>query len=575
MSKAWITKALLLSLVLAAAGVAGCTEGTPPVRGDRDGGTADARSDVRCASEVDSDSDSLFDEYEDAYGEDWEGDGTPNRLDTDSDDDGYSDAEESGSLGGCVARDTDGDGIPDFLDLDSDNDGLGDAEERDRYFTDPLNEDSDGDGFIDAAEVATGHDPSDASDVIPEDTYYVVLPFEGEPVLRNLTFSTSIRQADVFFMMDRTGSMSEEATRLRSSLGSIVTQMTMEISDVGVGVGGFAGFGGPAGSGGMCTSILGLESCDDGPSGDVPFNLYGVITTNLTEMQRDVDMLRADLGGANWASSNEALYQAATGAGIAPWLGPQRCSAVPDEDGLRYGYPCFRPGSLPIMVVLTDTSSKNGPMTSGSGVYNPSRFTMGPPPHTYMETLDSLRGIGARVIGVISGEEISSPTAIAQFRTWATETGTVDGSGAPITFMIASNGTGLDSRIVEAIRVLAEETPQDISATVRDGDDIPEQTPPVDAGRFIKSITPVRLLEGGIPTVECPMPGRCDDALFYGATPGNTVEFRIHFENDFHPPRSTLQIFRAEIVVLGNGVAELDTRDVVIVVPAGSVPDLI
>lgn len=564
-------------LGIASAPLAGCTEGNgrPPGRPD-DAGSMGAGPIIegRCESMTDSDGDGLYDDFEGTS--DWDGDGIPNYLDTDSDGDGAPDSEESGGLGGCSARNSDTDALPDYLDNDSDNDGLSDRDEREVYFTDPLNEDTDGDGFVDVAEVATFHDPNDASDGIPPDDFYVILPY-GDPAQdRELRFSTSIRQADVFFMMDRTGSMSGEVSQLKSSLGTIVPQMTMSIRDVGVGFGGFAGFGGRAGGPCMTLPIVG-EVCGEGDNSDVPFNLYGVITTSLPQMQADLAMMQADQGGANWASSNEALYQAATGAGIAPWLAMQRCPAVPDEEGRRYGYPCFRPGSLPIMVVMTDTSSKNGPLTSGvsGGTYDPANFTMGPPPHTYDETLMALRSIGARVIGVLSGAEITNPTPQQQFETWARETGTVYADGRPIVFNISGNGTGLDTSIVEAIRVLAEETPQDISASPRDGDDLPVQDPPVDATRFVKEIIPVRLLEGGVPTVTCPVSERCDDRIFYGVSPGDLVEFLVRFENDFQPPRASTQLFRATIVVLGNGVAELDEREVVIIVPAGSVIDLI
>lgn len=574
------SRMLRLAMITGLLGIASaaCTEGDgrPPGRPmGGDGGTTGPGPIVegRCDTTTDSDGDGLYDQFEGT--EDWDGDGMPNHLDTDSDNDGWPDSEESGGLGGCRARNSDDDAIPDYLDNDSDNDGLSDRDERETYFTNPLDADSDGDDFIDVAEVATGHDPNDATDGIPEDDYYVVLPYDGPAVERDLRFGTTVRQADVFFMMDRTGSMSSEVTRLKSSLDGIVEQMTMSIRDVGVGFGGFAGFGGRAAGG--CMTVLGIESCSDGPEGDVPFNLYGVITTDLTRMRSDLAMMEADLGGANWASSNEALYQAATGAGIAPWVPMQRCSAVPDEEGRRYGYPCFRPGSLPIMVVLTDTSSKNGPLTSGvsGGTYTPSNFTMGPPPHTYDETLASLRMIGARVIGVLSGAEVDNPTPQQQFETWARETGTVDAGGDPIMFNIGSDGAGLDTSIVEAIRVLAEETPQNISASPRDGEDIPEQDPAVDATQFVKAITPTRLVEGGVPTVTCPMTDRCDDHVFYGVSPGDVVEFRVRFENDFQRPRASTQLFRATIVVLGNGVAELDEREVVIIVPAGSVLDLI
>lgn len=567
---------VMLFVALGAMPAAGCTDGDNRPGTGRDGGTGnDGGTERRCDTETDSDGDGLFDDFEGM--EDWDGDGVGNHLDEDSDDDGIPDSEESGVLGGCLARNTDDDAIPDYLDNDSDNDGLSDRDERERYSTNPLDPDSDGDGFIDVAEVATGHNANDASDGIPEDDFYVVLPYDAPAQERDLRFSTTVRQADVFFMMDRTGSMSGEVSRLKSSLDTIVPQMTTLLTDVGVGFGGFAGFGGPAG--GPCMTISTpfgpIETCSDGPTGDVPFNLYGRITTDLARMRTDLAMMEADLGGANWASSNEALFQAATGDGIAPWVAVATCPSIPDETERRYGYPCFRPGSLPIMVVLTDTSSKNGPMTSGSGTYTPSDFTMGPPPHTYDQTLDALRTIGARVIGVISGAEITTPPPINQFQTWARETGTVDAAGAPITFMISGDGTGLDSSIIEAIRVLAEETPQDISAEPRDGDDIPMQAEPIDARQFIKTITPVRQLEGGVPTVTCPLTDRCDARFFYDVSPGDLVEFRIRFLNDFQRPQASTQLFRATIVVLGNAVAELDEREVLIIVPAGSTPELI
>ena len=557
-------------------GLSGCTDGTPN-RPGRDSGVTgiDGGGPVegRCDSTADADADGLYDDFETST--DWDRDGLPNAADTDSDGDGIGDIDEAGSLGGCRARNSDDDAVPDYLDNDSDNDGLSDREERERYFTDPLNPDSDGDGFIDVAEVATGHDPSSAADGIPDGDFYVVLPFEGPAQERDLRFGTRIRQADVFFMMDRTGSMTGEVDQLKSSLDRIVPEMTARLTDVGVGFGGFAGFGGP-GSGG-CTSILGMTTCDDGPSGDVPFNLYGVITTDVARMRSDLARLEADQGGNNWATSNEALYQAATGMGIAPWLGPQRCPAVPDEASPRYGYPCFRPGSLPIMVVLTDTSSRNGPLTDGvsGGTYTPSNFTMGPAPHTYAQTRSELTRIGARVIGVLSGTEISRPTPQAQFEAWARDTGTVDASGAPIVLNISSSGAGLGDSVIEAVRVLSEETPQSVGAVARDGEDVPAEVGPVDATLFVKAITPVQQLEAGVPTVTCPDPMRCDDTQFSRVIPGDTVEFRVRFDNDFQRPRATAQVFRATIVVLGNGVAALDERQVVIVVPAGSVLDLI
>jgi hypothetical protein len=180
----------------------------------------------------------------------------------------------------------------------------------------------------------------------------------------------------------------------------------------------------------------------------------------------------------------------------------------------------------------------------------------------------SIRGGGSDC-----GPQVASPTCVQQFDVVARDTGTVDGSGDPITFEIGCDGSGLGSGLVDAIRVLATETPQDIRGSVRDGDDFPTEVGPIDASLFVKAITPVRLIDGGT-VVSCPTE-RCDDRDFFDVRPGQLVEFNVRFLNDFVAPRRTSQVFRATIFVLGNGVAELDARDVTIVVPAGSVIDLI
>jgi hypothetical protein len=523
---------------------------------------------------VDADGDGLADAFEGT--EDRDGDGLANALDTDSDGDGISDAEESGRRGPCFALQSDDDGIPDYLDTDSDDDGLSDEEERSTHGTSPYEPDTDGDGFSDLAEIASAEaDPLDRGRGVPVDDFYVVLPFGGPVEQRELSFRTRVRQADVFFLMDRTGSMTAEVDRLRVDLRTIVAGMVAEIPDLAVGLGGFAGFGGPH------ARTCGEFGCGDGEGAatDIPFNLYGVVTTDVDAMQSMVDMLRADLGGAIWASFNEALFQSATGAGVLPWAAPQTCVAAPDDEGPRFGYPCFRPGSLPILVVLTDTSSRNGPLTGPpDGTYDTSMWDMGRAA-TYEATRDALRAIDARVIGVVSAggsnpactPPIPSPLGFDQFAEYARETGTVDASGAPIVFQIECDGSGLGETLVDAVRTLAEQTPHDVSAVARDGDELPVGTPPLDATRFLVGLAPGRLERGG-GTTACPDASACDDERFFAVAPDARVVFSLRFQNDFAPPGRTARVYRAEIVVLGNERAELDSREVLILVPASSSP---
>ena len=58
-----------------------------------------------------------------------------------------------------------------------------------------------------------------------------------------------------------------------------------------------------------------------------------------------------------------------------------------------------------------------------------------------------------------------------------------------------------------------------------------------------------------------------DDVAFYDVVPGTQVDFDIRFLNDVRPPAASAQIFQARIIVVGNGVADLDARNVYIIVP--------
>jgi MYXO-CTERM domain-containing protein len=139
-------------------------------------------------------------------------DGLLDQVDPDDDDDGVSDANESGgvdpsgdsdgdgvpdwadsdqpgfldaNMDGVDDRlDLDGDGIPNHRDVDSDGDGLGDGDEDadgdgavGAGETDPLDPDSDDDGVDDGAEVGAGSDPLDPCD---PDSGVLVCP-TGDP----------------------------------------------------------------------------------------------------------------------------------------------------------------------------------------------------------------------------------------------------------------------------------------------------------------------------------------------------------------------------------------------------------
>jgi hypothetical protein len=116
----------------------------------------------------------------------------------------------------------------------------------------------------------------------------------------------------------------------------------------------------------------------------------------------------------------------------------------------------------------------------------------------------------------------------------------------------------VSSDIINMIQTLASFTPQDVNTTTEDGPTVDLYG--VDAREFIKQITPVT-------AVPADGADHWDDTTFYHVQPGTQVIFDVRFENTTFPPRDTAAVFEATIVVVGNGVARLDSRRVIIIVP--------
>jgi hypothetical protein len=526
--------------------------------------------------DLDSDGDGIPDQFEGVG--DPDGDGIPNFLDLDSDGDGIPDAVEYGRAPGSMERpiDTDGDGVPDFLDLDSDGDGLSDSDELGcPASTERTLADSDGDGFSDLLEVAFGSDPCDpASDIRAFVDFFFRLPYrDGEPH-DTLEFSTDQRQGDVAFVVDTTGSMSGEIGNLRNSLRTtIIPQISTTLDNVGIGIARFDDFpcGGYGSSG----------------AGDRPFELVQRVTLDTTAAQNGVNTLNTRNGGDFPESGFTALHQAVSGEG---WTGG--CTTIPPFDPARglvpgvadgtIGGMGFREGSAPIVVMITDATQH----ARGQNGY--------PYGATREEAYSAARAIGARVVGVASGDPARPDLIEMTNRTgsrvppcaWPPErcgggccTGlngarqNPDGDGlCPLVFSINANGNGLDSSIVDGIRALIEFAPIDITTRVRRDEDEFAITG-IDTALFILSIEAIAAVSppgACVTSTEPPPFDFSGDGIpdgFQNVAPGSTVFFDVGAYNDHVPPQDRPQVFRAWIDVMGNGVAVLDTRLVTILVP--------
>ncbi len=500
----------------------------------------------------------------------------------DDDGDGIPDSVEAGTVGECSPRDSDGDGTPDYQDTDSDNDGILDADEAGAG-TDPTNADTDGDGFTDLVERAAGTSPTDAADRVADTDYFVVLPYNGERAMRPLRFGTNITKADVFFLVDMTGSMGGERTNLiRGLVDTIIPGIASAIPNVQFGAGGMDDY--PTGGYGSAPDLpfyllrsiapadqdLGAWSIAAGPT-TCPRNAgtsdIGTISGSANgrwDILDAVEGLPCHGGSDGPESYVPALHATASGMGLS-WPGGSipdgvTCPSIPDEVGVRRGYPCFRPGALPIVILFGDYNFYNGP--GGAATYS---F----PAPSYTDTVSALNGIGARVIGVFS-----MGTGRSDYEAIARDTGAVTVGGMPLVFDINGDGSGLTTAVVDGVAQLVGGTPQDVSTRTENVAGNPDD---FNAPLFIKSIVPV---EGYGPAGESgPIPGVTyaskDTTTFYQVIPGTQVEFAIDFWNDVRPTPVRTEIHQARIIVVGNGVADLDFRNVYIVVPPEGGPILI
>jgi hypothetical protein len=352
----------------------------------------------------------------------------------------------------------------------------------------------------------------------------------------------------VFFVMDTTGSMYGEMANLQTTLSTTIIPEIAELIE-------FAWFG--------------VGYLDDYPIGmygsgsDVPFGLLQTMTSDVAAAQTAVNAL-PDGSGNDWAESQvQALWAIATGGSLGTYLPAQTgCDAG------YYGYPCFRPGAIPIIVLMTDSPFHNGP--SNYAPYG-ADITFDEPTYTY--AVAALDSIHAKVLPIYSAGV--DDIGLTHCQNIALDTGAaVD--DVPLVFEVNSDGSGLDTSIVTAIEQLTTAVPFDISTATRKND-----AEAVDATVFIDKIVPNEVGEvvdptdptvvcvGGLPVLDTDDDG--DAEIFNDIDPGTPVCFDIFpKENTTVEPASEPQLYTAYIDVIGDSVTVLDTREVFFLIPPSS-----
>ena len=502
--------------------------------------------------DLDSDADTISDAAEGAI--DPDGDQIPSYQDLDSDEDCLSDALEAGDADlSTPPVDTDMDGQPDFHDLDADDDGLLDSLEDancngmlDPGESSPFDDDTDMDGVSDLVENAAGTDPQNPADNPQANGDFVfVVPYEEPPTpdKDDLDFATDLQKADVYVLVDRSGSMTAEINSIKTNLQTVANNVTCPplgngtpgqcIPDIwwGAGTVGYAGSGGDPY----------LHSLDLQPD---PAQVNPNIPTN-----EPGGCCSEPLLSGTWSTVTGDTAQSAGCSVSNPYPSRLDCSNSP-AGAMGLGYPCFRPDAVPIILLTTDESPTNGSNTlkcpAESAVVN------------------AATSINARIVGIM-GDGAQGPLQ-SDLESLATQTGAVDANNGNAPLVVSGGGANAAQAIENAIKLLANGLPLDLNA-------VPVDDPSDNVDAVTAFVDHLETLQTGM--------GQCTDGLtdtdsdndgfndLYVQVPAGTpVCWRVvPKENTTVMPTTEPQLFEATVEVYGDGTSKLDERQVYFLVP--------
>jgi hypothetical protein len=232
--------------------------------------------------------------------------------------------------------------------------------------------DTDGDLVPDAADECDGPGWRLPCDGDPSnDGIYQTLYFNADSdvtVITDVDITGKVQKADAYFLMDATGSMSGEQNNLVQGLTTgtfidptacpsaagtgLLGALECVIPDLWIGVGDF-------------------KEVSYAPHNNrydmAPYHHYLDVTNNVQHVLDAVSAFRADSNKDLPEATTQALYSVVTGQGLGD-LVPNR-AACPVAG--HWGYPCFRPNILPIIVLITDADMWNGPVANGHYYGNP------------------------------------------------------------------------------------------------------------------------------------------------------------------------------------------------------------
>lgn len=383
--------------------------------------------------------------------------------------------------------------------------------------------------------------------------FFFVVPYGEDPSPKNdvLKFSTNIKQADVAFVMDTTGSMGSAINNLKAALqGTLMTDLQKAIPNVGLAVVDYKDFGDPW-----------------------TVKVNQVVTTNLALAKNGVAPMTATGGGDTPEAAIAAMQFTLTGQannGIA---------AHPNTAPGTFGGVDFRTGSVPVVVNITDADwhdpSGNATMASLKAAFASTKAKFvniaesgffGGPEAQANELSDATgSNVPAAAFGTVAG---CAAGQCCTGQNGAGRAATGPGGTCRLNFQ-SQSGNGVSSGIVKAIEAIAVGSTFDVKATASND---PKNAKGVDATKFIKAL---RAMDEGNPANGCPAaPAKDSDGdgikdTFLAVKAGTPVCFEvIPAKNTTVPSEFDPQFFNAFVDVIAvQGNLKLDQRSVLFLVP--------
>ena len=296
-----------------------------------------------------------------------------------------------------------------------------------------------------------------------QDAVCIAVPPGGEEVVE-MDFIAEYKMADVAFVLDTTGSMSELARQVASSFTTLASLVNDRIPDVTFGAATYEDY------------HYGDVSNEMGAAGDLPWRLRQQQTSDLGLVSDALSRVSTNNGADLPESTFEALYQAAAGRGfdqncnqsldastdVPPFqsgVGDAFGGVVPEvydpnvEGTGELGGMGFREGVLPIVIYATDAQLRDpdaGDPVPGSGSCNPGAAG-------FNAATSALNRLGAKTIGIVVSSGAGGPTSQMEAVAAATDSwGDFDGDGDEELAVLQWSSGSLSESVADAIESIVD-----------------------------------------------------------------------------------------------------------------------